>query len=83
MKRLSKRRYDLCVKFAKKSSLHLKFQNWFSFSPEVIDEPAQTRSDLPLLKYKPVKTRTDRYKKSPIPYLTDILNIQDVKKQTK
>ena len=78
-KKLSQRRYDLCIKFAKKSQLHPKYKNWFTFNPEM-PEPIDTRSEKVELKFKPVKTRTDRYKNSPLPYLTKVLNESCLKK---
>ena len=76
---LSTRRYNLCKKFAKKSALHPKYQNWFTFNPEE-SKPVNTRSKKPELAYKPVKTRTDRYHDSPLPFLTNILNKSCLKK---
>ena len=73
-KRLSERRYDLCLKFSKKASLHQKYQNWFSYNPDISVDMVNTRTEKPKLKYKPVKTRTRSYKKSPLSYLTEILN---------
>ena len=72
---LKDRRYKLCQSFAKKAGKHSKYKNWFS---EVIYEPRQysTRASEKLVKpkFKSVPTRTGRYKKSPIPYLTELLN---------
>ena len=62
------RRTKLCLKFAIKASKHPKFKNWFCKTDTLIN----TRSDKPPL--KEVKTRTKRYKKSPLPYLTNLLN---------
>ena len=78
--RLSTRRYNLCRKFAKKSALHPKYQNWFTFNPEE-SKPVNTRSEKPMLAYKPVNTRTDRYLDSPLPFLTKILNESCLKKK--
>ena len=47
----------------KESNVSDKFNSWFSESGD--------NSDTVL---KDVKTRTSRYRKSPIPYLTDLLN---------
>ena len=61
METLVDRRVTLCQKFARKAYTSEKFTNWFSESESV-------------LKLKEVNTRTARYWKSPLPYLTDLLN---------
>ena len=63
MDTLSDRRRSLCMSFAKKAYVSDKFNSWFSESGD--------NSDTVL---KVVKTRTSRYRKSPLPYLTDLLN---------
>ena len=63
MDTLEERRKSLCIKFAKTSQKHPKFSNWFELS----DDPIQN-------KFKPVTYRTKRYKNSPLPYLTSLLN---------
>ena len=72
---LNDRRYKLCQSFAKKAEKHSRFRNWFN---EVKHEAKSfsTRASEKLVKPKfmPVPARTDRYKKSPIPYLTELLN---------
>ena len=81
--RLSARRSKLCLSFALKCERNLKYQDWFMVS-EVSDIPLpNTRSDKSKYetKYKPVPTRTDRYRDSPIPYLTDLLNNHYSKKK--
>ena len=80
--RLSERRYNLCKKIAKKSRLHPKYQNWFTFNPEE-SKPVNTRSEKPVLAYKPVNTRTNRYLDSPLPFLTNILNETCLKNKSK
>jgi hypothetical protein len=72
--KLSDRRYNLCLKFSKKSEKHEKFKNWFKPTDERPQPLPNTRSEKTELKYKPVTVRTERYKESPLPYLTDILN---------
>ena len=72
---LEQRRIKLCENFAKKASKHLKYQDWFfknNNNPTLVNTRARTQKAK--LQYLPVKTRTDRYKKSPLPFLTDILN---------
>ena len=58
--------------FAKKSSQHSKFSKWFTPVP---DERANTRWNKQQ-KYVNISARTERFKQSPIPHLTDILNKQ-------
>ena len=69
VKTRAERRQDLCLKFAEKALKHSKFSNWFAQN-----EPVNivTRSKKTTL--KPVQTRTNRFTKSPIAYLTDLLN---------
>ena len=65
---LKERRERLCLKFAIKAYSNPKFSSWFPINTPLVN----TRSEkLPL---KAIVTRTRRYKKSPIPYLTDLLN---------
>ena len=63
METLQERRKNLCTRFAKKSLKHPKFSSWF-----------QQNDDSTTQKFKPVTYRTKRYKKSPLPYLTSLLN---------
>ena len=71
---LSNRRIQLCKTFAKKCLNNPKFSNWFcpvESLPITKTRGAkkETRNQL-----NPVQTRTERYAKSPIPYLTGLLN---------
>ena len=70
----------MCEKFARKASKKSKNQEWFC-RDEKTPTSVNTRGANKKLKlqYLTVETRTKRYKKSPLPYLTDILN-KDVKK---
>ena len=68
---LESRREKLCVSFASKAANHEKYSEWF-WTP---DRRPDTRYQA---KYTPVWTRTTRYKKSPLPYLTDLLNNQNM-----
>ena len=68
MDTLHSRRVKLCKKFARKSAQSDKFSKWF----KVNNKPAFTRNKP--TKYCPVFSRTVRYDKSPISYLTTILN---------
>ena len=65
---LESRRVKLCTTFATKSAKHPKHQTWFELS----DAP-ETRSIKPV--YKVPLHRLKRYKNSPIPYLTRLLNV--------
>ena len=68
LERLSGRREKLCLKFARKSLASEKFSSWY-----VPDEnPQNTRRKLKTV--KPAITRTTRFQKSALPYLTNILN---------
>ena len=69
LKRLSERRHDLCLKFATKASKHVKFATWFCKSEQAGMETRTKKYPL-----KSVNARTSRYKKSPIAYLTKLLN---------
>ena len=69
---LDERRKTLCSNFAKKCVRSPKYQNWFV--PKSVDpDNIQTRSDK--TDFVPVNTRTKRYRKSPLPYLTEHLNM--------
>ena len=69
MQKLSERRKYLCLKFAKKSLKSEKFSTWFkSRMPNL-----KTRTENP--EFCNVISRTMRFEKSPISYLTNLLNI--------
>ena len=71
---LVSRRIKLCENFARKASKSTRYMNWFTLkttSPPTINTRQHKKE---LNKYLPVQTRTCRYKNSPLPYLTDILN---------
>ena len=72
---LNDRRVKLCGNFARKSVKNQRYSSWFSVNtapPPII----KTRHGSTKIQneFNPVMTRTDRYKKSPLPYLTDLLN---------
>ena len=77
-KKLEQRRIKLCEKFARKASKNSKYQEWFCKTKPTSVKTRNANKKLKL-QYLPVETRTERYKKSPLPYLTDILNY-DIKK---
>ena len=62
---LSERRQQLCLTFAKKASASTKFMPWFK------EIEKQTRTNK---KFALPKTRTATYEKSPLMYLTKLLN---------
>jgi hypothetical protein len=61
----------MTAKFAAKSAKHPKFSQWFQPAPV---SAVNTRSNKNTQVFASVPTRTDRYKKSPIPYITELLN---------
>ena len=68
---LMKRRIDLCITFGRKCIKSEKYGNWFDPRP-TDNENVLTRAKKSVL--LPVNTRTKRFLKSPIPYLTSLLN---------
>ena len=66
---LEERRVNLCRNFAVRAAKHNKYQNWFKLSPNT--EPNQASP--PSLYQTPV-ARLGRFRDSPIPYLTKLLN---------
>ena len=65
---LETRREKLCLKFALKAYRNTKFTSWFvTNKPEVNTRTVKTH-------LKQINTRTKRFEKSPIPYLTKLLN---------
>ena len=64
---LGVRRDKLCLNFAKKSEKHSEHRNWFKQKTK-----KQTRQEDD--KYMNIVARTDRLIKSPMSYLTDLLN---------
>jgi hypothetical protein len=74
MEKLSDRRVSPSLRSAKKASIHPKHNNWFVRC----DTVTNTRMLKPT--YKPVQTRTERFKRSAQPYLTSLLNEDSTKK---
>ena len=66
---LEKRRLNLCITFAKRTAKHEKHKHWFEKATF-----KNTRSKKPI--YKTPFCRLERYRNSPIPYLTRLLNSQ-------
>ena len=72
--KLSTRRRKLCLSFARKALKHKKFSQWFKINTKV----TITRHKQP--KFCPTYFRTERFKKSPISSLTELLNTYFAKK---
>ena len=72
---LDERRRKLCENFAKKSLKNPRYKTWFSANttPPPTINTRHEANKTPTM-FNPVVTRTNRFKKSPIPYLTDLLN---------
>ena len=72
---LEARRVKLTLKFGLKSAKHSKFRKWFKVSNKMYN----TRHDGP--KYCPVRAFHSRFEKSPLSFLTKLLNLyHEVKK---
>ena len=75
METLEIRREQISFKFAKKALKSEKFKQWFAMEDST--EPnIRTRGYKPNPELKPVTFKRMRYKNSPIPYLTELLNRQ-------
>ena len=75
MQTLESRRKELCLSFGKRALKNEKYSEWFCYSeedkPKVNTRYAETKV---VTKLKPVTFRTKRYRRSPLPYLTGLLN---------
>ena len=64
-----------CGPFGRKALKSEKYSKWFCASeegtPKINTRYAETKK---VTKLKPVTTRTKRYRRSPLPYLTSLLN---------
>lgn len=70
LKPLSQRRKQICQKFAIKTQKNPKFTDWF-----VENEPeSYMKTRAKTNRFKMVQCRTAGYEKSPLPYLTKLLN---------
>ena len=65
--KLSTRRRKICIKFAKRSQKHSKFSRWFKPNTRRTPRIKQPR-------FCPVIAKKERFKKSPLSYLTTLLN---------
>ena len=83
VEKLSDRRSKLCLTFARRLEKHPKYSTWFHPSDELLPPTIKNRSDKTLAqtKYTPVPYRTDRFKKSPLPFLTELLNTHHARKK--
>ena len=72
--KLSNRRRKLCLSFARKALKHKKFSQWFKPNTKV----TITRHKQP--KFCPAYFRTERFRKSPLSSLTELLNSYFAKK---
>ena len=70
LKSLKSRRTEICENFAKKSLNNPKFSTWFTVNDG--EKSHNTRSKQTHL--KTVTTRTLKYERSPLPFLTSMLN---------
>ena len=75
METLESRRSTISLKFARKALKSEKFKEWFAMN-EGSEPNMKTRAAKTKCKLKPVTYRRRRYKNSPIPYLTELLNTQ-------
>ena len=72
---LEDRRKKICEKFVRKSAKHPKYQNWFRMDANLANDKNTRKAKKSLKqKYHSVQYRTERYKNSPLPYLTELLN---------
>ena len=72
---LEERRIKICENFANKLAKHTKYQNWFRLNEtSVKNSYTRKAKQNQKQKYHPVQYRTERYKNSPLPYLTELLN---------
>ena len=75
LQKLSDRRRKLCLTFAKKAQKHKKFTRWFKPNTK------KTITRLTQPKFCNVYSRLDRYERSPLSHLTEILNQYHSKKK--
>ena len=81
---LESRREKLCLTFGKRALKSEKFNKLFSYTdqsePKINTRYAKTK---PIYTLRPVTTKTKRYRRSPIPYLTNLLNTEFEQKKKK
>ena len=69
IEKLDSRRKKLVLNFAKKALSHDKFKSWF--------KPTDNVNMFNRTKYEPAIARTVNLRRSPIPHLTNILNLNN------
>ena len=72
---LKKRRTSICLNFAVKASKHPKHGKWFIQTDPLKPDTRSLKTD-----FKPPLCRLQRFAKSPIPYLTNLLNNRETSK---
>ena len=73
---LQERRKKICLKFAKNCLKNDKVKDLFPKNDQPIKMNLRNQR-----KYKIKKIRTERYKKSSLPYMQNLLNIEELKKR--
>ena len=83
LEKLHERRLKLCLSFAKRCEKSPKYSTWFRLSESPPPTNIQTRAtrNNQRTKYMTVPARTDRYDKSPLPFMTKLLNEYYAKKK--
>ena len=76
METLIKRRESICLKFAKKCLTNEKVKDIFQKNDSKHKMMKRKRR-----KFRTKKIKTDRYKKSAVPYMTDLLNKDAAERQ--
>ena len=71
---LEVRRRKICENFVRKAAEHPKFMHWFKINSLSSNSKVRRSKKTPVNRYLHVQTRTTRYRNSPLPYLTEILN---------
>ena len=68
------RRHKICLKFAKQAQKSERFCKWFAYNNKPIPNVKTRHAEANKKIFKPVKTRTRRFQRSALPYLTNLLN---------
>ena len=74
--KLHERRKKICLNFAKNCLKNDKVKDLFPKNDQTIKMNLRNQR-----KYKIKKIRTERYKKSSLPYMQNLLNIEELKKR--
>lgn len=70
---LEVRRKKICENFVKKAAKNPKFKHWFKLKLEAPGKTRKSKKHLENRFYHP-QSRTSRFRNSPLPYLTELLN---------